>query len=206
MQVDSFEPDLEAILHFSDGVVNSGIRNDSHGEEANPIVSAVFFGEPLVVGPDHRLVSFIIRNAMPINRIGAVRKHDFGVHSVLVLLPETLLRTAGSRPLEPIFLQSVLLVRDAGDGRGARASRRSVFHDDGLVAIGKNHRTGRAIAPALRHARCPTFGPDVQVRISGNALVVPRHITSLLVRSKPVQQFNVPGSRYCPDSTLNLEL
>ena len=80
------------MLHLGDRVVDIGDRNDPHADETVGRHGAVFFGEPVVVAADHRLVDLVMRDVAPED--GARdhrREQDLGVHAVLVLLPDPLL-------------------------------------------------------------------------------------------------------------------
>ena len=91
---------------------------------------------------------------------------------ILILLPEALLWLAGPGSVVPILLKAVLLIGDAGNRRCPRAARRTVLDEDSFVAVGKYDRPGRSVPPTFGNALGPSLRSYIQVRISGDNLVV----------------------------------
>ena len=175
MQIDALQSSLGTIVYFGDGIVDAGVRDHAHAEQAVRVVGAVFFSKPFVVGADHRLVGVVVSDAAPKLGVTAVRVENLRIDTVLILLPQPLLRRAGTGSFEPILLQAVLFIGQSGDGGRPRTARRPVLDENPFVAVGENHRARRPFAPAFRHPRRPPFRANVQMRISGNTPVMTRH-------------------------------
>jgi hypothetical protein len=143
-----------------------------------------------------------------------MRIEDLRIDTVLILLPEPLLRATGARPIVTDSLYVVLIVRATGprDLKGRRMWP-AVLDDESVVATSKFNSSRRSVTPLSRYTVYPTLRRKIEMRIAGHRLNLTSHSCLLVSGLSPLKSpfkssmFQVQGILPCPHfEPLNLEL
>ena len=168
-QHDALQAQLGAMLHLGDAVVHASPRQDAHGKQAVAIDRSVLLTQPVVIGPDHRLVDLVVAYAAP--QAGAGDHgwvEHLGGHAVGILLPKPLVRRAGASGV--FYPQARRLPLPLG-ASCAQIEEESLLQGPalnhlGLPAVGQLHCARCAVAVLLRHPVGPPLRQHLKVTVS----------------------------------------
>ena len=99
-QDDPLQPLLGTVLHLGNRVIHVGPRDHPQANQAVRRHSTVFLRQPIVIGPDDRLVDLVVGDVAPQHWPGHHGgEQHLGVQPIHVLLPHALLRRTGASRL-----------------------------------------------------------------------------------------------------------
>ena len=167
LEQDGLEASLAAIFQFVDDVVQLAAQwQDADTDQTLRIHSAVFFGEPAVVGAHQRFVSDVVFDAAPKLRTTLLRREQyFGIDAVALLLADALFRAAGARSAFVAAIKwdvGVATLATVKISRGGGALDLVTDHPH-IAAVGLAHQARRLVAILGRHAAEPVFRVDFQM-------------------------------------------
>ena len=166
------------MLHLGDRVIDIGDRDDTHANETVGRDGAILLGEPVVVAADHRLVDLVMGDIAPEDGAGDHRREQhLGVHAVLVLLADALLRRAGAGgvgDLEAKGLPGPLGAAGAQVEEIGFQQRLTLDHQR-VTAIRQMHGVRRAVAVFLRHPVHPALRRHLEMPVARHQIILPRH-------------------------------
>ena len=173
------------MLHLGDRVVDIGDRDDPHADQTVGRDGAIFFGEPVVVAADHRLVDFVMRDVAPEDGPGDHRREqDLGVHAVLVLLLDALLGRAGAGGVGDLEAKGLPGPLGAAGAQIEKIGlqQRLPFDHQRVAAIRQMDGVRRAVAVFFRHPVHPALRRHFEMPVSRHQPVFARHYLLPLFR------------------------
>ena len=163
------QPELFAMLHLGDCVIDIGDRDDPHADQPVGCHRAIFLGEPVVVAADHRLVDLVMADVAPEDRPrDHRRKQDLAHPCRRGPAPRRAARgepvPAASATLRPKGCQ-VPSARPARRSRKFASKQRLAFDHQRVAAIRQMHRMRSAVAMFLRHPVYPPLRRHFEVPV-----------------------------------------
>ena len=191
------EPEALHPLHLGDGVLGAGDGDDRVADETVGRDRAVVLGEERVVGAHHRQVRVLVGDVLDV----AADEHGWvqhlGVDPVEVLLTEPLRGVAGPGDgcavVVPVRLAEHL-ERPTGRDVLPVVDDRHALDDPPLAAAGEVDQTRRSIAVLGRNVAKPRVGWYLEVPITRDDGVRPRHGWSPLCSARPAIVFGATSN------------